>query len=82
LFELLLLGTRGFNFTHQASNTINIPSVYSIQQHQQTEDGRDRLDNARLSREELATSTLSEGPSTTSTHDVPSSISRKSGTGE
>jgi hypothetical protein len=73
LFELLLLGTRGSNLTAQAINTVNVPSVDSIQQHQQTED--DHGDNASLSREELITSNLSGGPSTSSTHDVPSSIS-------
>jgi hypothetical protein len=66
-------GTRGSNLTPQASNTVNVPSDDSIQQHQQTED--DHGDNARLSCEELATSNLSGGPSSSSSHDVPSSIS-------
>jgi hypothetical protein len=67
-----LLGICDSNLTPQASNTVNVYNVDSIQQHQQTEDGVG--DNARLSREELAASNLSGGPSATSTHDVPSSL--------
>ncbi|KAK3122315.1 hypothetical protein QOZ80_8BG0667960 [Eleusine coracana subsp. coracana] len=66
-------GVRASNLTPQASNTVNVPSVDSIQQDPQTED--DHEDNAKLSCEELATSNLSSGPSATGTHDVPSSIS-------
>lgn len=59
--------------TPQASNTVNVPGVDSIQQHPQMEDSHE--DNARLSCEKLATSNVSGGPSATGTHDVPSSIS-------
>ncbi|TVU04771.1 hypothetical protein EJB05_47905 [Eragrostis curvula] len=66
-------GTRGSNLTSQASNTVNVPSVDSIQQHSQMEDHHG--DNVSVSCEELATSNLSRDLTATSTHDVPSSIS-------
>ncbi|XP_062190943.1 ubiquitin-like domain-containing protein CIP73 isoform X2 [Phragmites australis] len=66
-------GTRGSNLTSQDSNTVNVPSVNSIQKHLQTEDTHG--DNVRLSCEELATTNISGDPTATCTRDIPSSIS-------
>ncbi|KAL6661914.1 hypothetical protein ACP70R_001298 [Stipagrostis hirtigluma subsp. patula] len=65
----------GSNLTSQDRNTVNVPSVDSIQQHPQTENSHG--DNVTLSCEESPTANSSGGPMATCTHDDPLSISEE-----